>query len=66
MIGPSEFITVKQFQARWKISKGLAYRLVKAGRIPHILAGKKILIVARGLDAIVEEACRAVSSSDTR
>lgn len=55
-MGTSDFLTVAEWRRDWNLSKGLAYRLIKEGRVPHLRCGRKILVLRRGLERMMADA----------
>lgn len=48
-------ISVEEFAKRFNVSRSHAYRLARAGRIPVLRLGQRILIPLAALDRLIAE-----------
>jgi len=55
MDNPKLTLTVSEAAAALGISRGLAYEMVRTGRIPSIRFGKRVLVPQRALEKLLEE-----------
>lgn len=55
MDNPRLTLTVKEAAAVLGISRGLAYEMVKTGRIPSVRFGKRLLVPQRALEHLLNE-----------
>jgi excisionase family DNA binding protein len=53
--GESDLLTVVEAAAVLRISRNLAYELIRQGRVPHLRLGKRILVPRRSLDTWIAE-----------
>lgn len=50
-------LTVEETAAVLGISRGLAYEMVKTGRIPSIRFGRRVLVPRQALERLVNSRC---------
>lgn len=51
-------LTVEQAAQRLSISRGLAYELVRIGRLPSVRLGRRLVVPVAGLERLLDEAKR--------
>lgn len=56
-------LTVEQAATLLGISRGLAYEMVRAGKIPAIRLGRRVVIPQRALERLLEDPTRSDSNS---
>ncbi|MDX6197893.1 MAG: Helix-turn-helix domain [Actinomycetota bacterium] len=54
-------LTVDEVAAVLRISRGLAFAAVRAGTIPHVRIGRRILVPRTALDALLDVSTGAVA-----
>jgi excisionase family DNA binding protein len=54
MDNPKLTLTVREAATALGISRGLAYEMVKTGKIPSIRFGKRVLVPQRALERLLE------------
>lgn len=57
-----DFVRVEEAAARLGIGRTLAWKLVRAGRIPSIRLGKRVLVPVRALERLAEEAAHQITT----
>ena len=61
-----EFLTVREWAARYPIGVTLARRLLREGSVPHLRLGRKILISTTAIEAWEKDQARSGNTRGSR
>ncbi len=60
----SNYLTVDDLAAEWKLKKGYIYRMVAAGQIEHVKINRPIRFKREAVEAFIEQQTKEANQND--